>query len=405
MSVRFFAPPGCDVCRRRAGSGEQRREDPGHVFGEGKGLFRVFGRAFRLAHVQADERDARTAVRHALEGKADDGRRVEPHAQLEQHGFALRGAAEKVVAPRGGAVPGGVLHEERVLADVHFHLAAAHGAFGHEGGGDAAVLLRRCHLPHERLVVVQRVVAAPGALQFAVVSLHRKHPFGGESRLFKLRVDVGRHHETVPPCGKRLQGAVQRQGGRIPAVAHDVARPVRPLFFLRPERVKPRRVHVRHAVFSDEIGKILGKAFAGIGQPGRRREPRAPADDYAVRPGQPFPGLSDALRLFPVHVLSPPAARRPHGWFALCGRTVAAPEKSAGTASAFAWRYGSFGVHHPERPRSGAAVPPDGGAELQWPEKPHRAFHIALFARPELAVRRFRSGRGQAKKKPAVMSR
>ena len=60
-------------------------------------------------------------------------------------------------------------------------------------------------------------------------------------------------------------------------------RPIRPLFFLRLKGIKPRRIHIGHAVIADKIGKVGRKPFARICQPRRGRQPCAPADQNALR--------------------------------------------------------------------------------------------------------------------------
>lgn len=46
------------------------------------------------------------------------------------------------------------------------------------------------HLTDEKLIVIQCIVAALGALNFPVITLHSKNALGRKSRFIKLMVDV-----------------------------------------------------------------------------------------------------------------------------------------------------------------------------------------------------------------------
>ena len=80
-------------------------------------------------------------------------------------------------ANAGGGMNARFLHEGFVAAQVCGHGRAAHGAAGHEGGGDGEVKLvlrdaslelfgnmsveRGAHLPHLRLIIIRLLVAGP----------------------------------------------------------------------------------------------------------------------------------------------------------------------------------------------------------------------------------------------------
>ena len=98
-------------------------------------------------------------------------------------------------------------------------------------------------------------MARHAALPETVVSLGVEEPVLGESGQLEPVIDIGGQHEEILALKQVQKLAVRVLGCRLVAIAPDIAAPVRPMLFERGVGMESCRVHVRKAVFLDEVGE------------------------------------------------------------------------------------------------------------------------------------------------------
>ena len=150
----------------------------------------------RLAAADAHQRSLGPVCRHLLEGVTNDGRRIVADAQLQENNFIPFVLFQKFLIPAALGIPLRILNEIHILADVDLHAFPAAGAVRHQIRGNTAIPLLFTHLHHEVVVVIERIVATAGTLQFSVVSLHRPDAQRVKARFIKLCVHVGGDNEV-----------------------------------------------------------------------------------------------------------------------------------------------------------------------------------------------------------------
>ncbi len=125
-------------------------------------------------------------------------------------------------------------------------------------------------------------MARLGALEQAIVPLGVKKPLFIKARLLKTVVNICGQDKVLPALRQRQQVLIDRLGGILITVHHDMTAPPGPVFLQRGERVKAAGVYITDAVFSGEISEIPLKPLPIIGQASRGGQPRPGADHDGV---------------------------------------------------------------------------------------------------------------------------
>ena len=126
------------------------------------------------------------------------------------------------------------------------------------------------------------------ALEFSVIPLHCENFLCLEARFIELMIDVRRNHKIIFIFKKGKKIALQRERGRKITIDKNMFRPIRPLFLLRGKRIKTRRVHIRHSIALDKVGKKFFKASARVSQARGGGKTAAASDKDIPRPSKRF---------------------------------------------------------------------------------------------------------------------
>lgn len=103
-----------------------------------------------------------------------------------------------------------------------------------------------------------------------------------EARHLKLVVHICRQHKVVLALHQGQQSIINRPGGVLVAVHHNMPAPPCPILLQRRERVKSPGIHVLDAVFFFEVSEVFLKPLPGVGQSRRSGQPRPRADHHSV---------------------------------------------------------------------------------------------------------------------------
>ena len=120
------------------------------------------------------------------------------------------------------------------------------------------------------------------ALPKAVIALGVEQPCFIENSQLELVVHIGSQDEVIPTPDQLQQVSIRLARCHIVTVIVDVAAPPGPVFLQRGKRKETTGIHVSNPVLLMEVGEIIQKALATIGQASRGGKAGARADEYGI---------------------------------------------------------------------------------------------------------------------------
>lgn len=179
-------------------------------------------------------------------------------------------------------IPALILHEAVITAQVHSHGLAAFGAVREQFWGDTHFRLLCDHPADGGFVIISLLMAWLTALPKAIVTLGVEQPRLIETSQLKLMVHIGGQDEIIPASDQFQQVSIRLAWRHIVTVIVDMTAPPGPVFLQRGKRIETAGIHISDTVLLMEVGEVLQKALAAIGQASRGGKAGARADEDGI---------------------------------------------------------------------------------------------------------------------------
>lgn len=176
---------------------------------------------------------------------------------------------QEILIPLGCGIPALILNEAIVTAQIRGLRLTALGAARNQFRRDTHIRLLCDHPADNSLVIISGLMARFAALSKAVVALGVEQPCFIETSQLELVVHIGGQDEVVLIHDQLQQVSIRLAGRHIVAVVIDVSAPPGPVFLRRRKRIETTGIHIRDTILFMEVGEVLQKALAVIGQAGR----------------------------------------------------------------------------------------------------------------------------------------
>ena len=187
------------------------------------------------------------------------------------------------IMPLRFLIPALILHEGIVRAQVHSHEPAALRTVRDQFRRDTHFRLLCDHPADNNLVIISHLMARFTALPEAIVPLGVEQLRLIKSRQLKLMIHIGCQDEVVLILDQFQQVGIRLTGCHIVSVVVDMPAPPGPVFLQRGKRKETTGIHVGDAVLLMEVGEVLQKTLATIGQASRGGKAGTSADEDGVR--------------------------------------------------------------------------------------------------------------------------